>query len=288
MDCCLLLSLLIFGAGDTPGVSGPHGGYYSYARAMGAAKASNEMMVVYFYNGQMQDDYVYKLLTTDKDLVVASKSCTMAYVPTNYSASVGGREMRLLDHPAFSELRRGPGFVFIDFGDPKSKHYGHVVTVYPLSVGSIYYMSNPVNKNYILQLFKLPRASLSQRTMIWAVRVHPERPQSTYGQFSSYLADEAESHSNYQAAITNQGHHNWDSRFHRINGHFPGYLAQEVCAESWPGKGLFAAAIDCVHSWRQSSGHWSAVRSRQNYYGYDISRGRNGIWYATGIFSARR
>jgi hypothetical protein len=49
--------------------------------------------------------------------------------------------------------------------------------------------------------------------------------------------------------------------------------------------GLVAAAIDCVHSWRQSSGHWSAVRSRHRFYGYDMKRGSNGIWYATGIFS---
>ena len=51
--------------------------------------------------------------------------------------------------------------------------------------------------------------------------------------------------------------------------------------------GLMAAALDVVHSWRQSSGHWSAVRSRHAYYGYDMKQGRNGIWYATGIFSTR-
>jgi len=101
MNYCLLLPLLIFGAGDTPGVSGPPGWHNSYAKAMAAAKASNTMMVVYFYDGQksVRDDYVYKLLTTDQDLVVASKPCTMAYVPTGYTASVGGKEMRLLDHP---------------------------------------------------------------------------------------------------------------------------------------------------------------------------------------------
>lgn len=278
MNLCLLVAMSVFG----------NTGHENYGEAMAAAKATNQMMVVYFYNGQKETDYVYKMLITDADLVAASKSCTLTFLPTSYTAKVGGKEMRLLDHPAFSGLRRNAGLVFIDFSDPKSKYYGNVVTVYPLTTGPIYYMQNPINKNYILQLFGLPRASLSQRTMTWAVRIHPERPMSTYGQFSPYLASEAESHSAYQAAITNQGHHNWNSRFHKINSRFPGYLAQEVCAESWPGKGLFAAAIDCVHSWRQSSGHWSAVRSSQAYYGYDIKRGRNGIWYATGIFSARR
>jgi hypothetical protein len=39
-----------------------------------------------------------------------------------------------------------------------------------------------------------------------------------------------------------------------------------------------------VASWRQSSGHWRAVSGHHAAYGYDIRRGGNGIWYATGIF----
>ena len=102
------------------------------------------------------------------------------------------------------------------------------------------------------------------------------------------LAREAQSHSSYQARIRNQGHHHWDGRFHRINRRIPGgLLAQEVVAESWPGEGLLEACIDCVDSWRQSPGHWSAVSSHQPVYGYDIKRGANGIWYATGIFGNR-
>ena len=56
-------------------------------------------------------------------------------------------------------------------------------------------------------------------------------------------------------------------------------------AESWPDEGLIDACIDCVASWRQSPGHWGAVRQRHRLFGYDIRRGRNGIWYATGLFA---
>ncbi len=85
-----------------------------------------------------------------------------------------------------------------------------------------------------------------------------------------------------------QGHHSWESRFHRINSKLPsGVVAQEVVAESWPNEGLVEACVDCVHSWRQSPGHWGAVRRRHPLFGYDIKRGRNGIWYATGIFGRR-
>jgi len=60
-----------------------------------------------------------------------------------------------------------------------------------------------------------------------------------------------------------------------------------VCAESWPGQGLLRAALECVRCWRLSPGHWRAVSSRSDAYGYDIKRGSNGVWYATGIFVNR-
>ena len=117
------------------------------------------------------------------------------------------------------------------------------------------------------------------------MRTHPERPASTKGQFHPVLAEEAESASEYQARIGRQGHHFWETRFHRINARLPhGLTASEVCAESWPGQGLLESAIECVRCWRLSSGHWSAVRAEHRCYGYDIKRGSNGIWYATGIF----
>ena len=50
-------------------------------------------------------------------------------------------------------------------------------------------------------------------------------------------------------------------------------------------KDLIDSCIDCVASWRHSPGHWGAVRGRHRLFGYDIRRGRNGIWYGTGIFA---
>ena len=65
-------------------------------------------------------------------------------------------------------------------------------------------------------------------------------------------------------------------------------LSREVCAESWPGQRLVEAAEECVHSWRQSSGHWEAVSGQHVCFGYDMKLGASGVWYATGIFGDRR
>ncbi|HWC91011.1 MAG TPA: hypothetical protein VG433_15185, partial [Pirellulales bacterium] len=131
----------------------------------------------------------------------------------------------------------------------------------------------------------LPPGTLTQRTLVFAVRIHPERPASTVGQLLPVLAEEAKTHSNYQAAIQVQGHHHWDARFQRLSTVLPaGLQGREVCAESWPNERLVDAAVDCVDCWRQSSGHWSAVSARHPVFGYDMRRGANGIWYATGVF----
>jgi hypothetical protein len=105
---------------------------------------------------------------------------------------------------------------------------------------------------------------------------------------SQLLTRETENHAWHQASIGLQGHHNWNARFHAIGAELPGNLAaREVCAESWPGQSLLDAAEECVHSWRQSGGHWEAVSSRHTLYAFDMKRGPRGIWYATGIFAGQ-
>jgi hypothetical protein len=115
--------------------------------------------------------------------------------------------------------------------------------------------------------------------MILAVRLHPENPRSTEGFCDPGLCGEAESHSAHQARIRRQGHHGWETRSQRLGG-----AAAEVCAESWENQDLLDSCVDCVASWRQSPGHWRGVSGSHSAYGYDIRRGSNGIWYATGIF----
>jgi hypothetical protein len=198
-------------------------------------------------------------------------------VETNTQAD--DRAVRLLDHPAFAEMLGSPGIAILDLTDPASPHFRRVVSVYP-------FRREYISKDRLAALMDLPLGTLTQRTLIFAVRTHPERPASANSHLSPILARETESHAFHQASIALQGHHNWESRFHAINARLPaGLLAQEVCAESWPGQSLVEAADDCVASWRQSPGHWEAVSSRHALFGYDMKRSTGGTWYATGIFA---
>lgn len=254
-----------------------------YGAAMKQAELGRRMMLVYFCDrtpAEAQRRFETESLA-DPQIVARLEKYVPVRLPLDYEVSVGGEVGKLLDHDAFRELKGRPGIAIIDYEHPNEEYYGYVVSILPLENGK-YYRFDP---RYLSTILDLPPGTLTQRTMIFAVRIHPEAPQSTRGRLSGILLGEAREHSRHQARIRLQGHHNWSSRFQRISKLLPlGLRAQEVVAESWPGEGLVDAAIDCVDSWRQSPGHWGAVVRDQPHYGYDIKRGENGIWYATGLF----
>ena len=192
-------------------------------------------------------------------------------------------EITLIQHPAFYEMLNTPGIAILDFKNKGTKYYGDVVSVFP------FLNRKPYTLKQTRAMLTLPAGTVTQRSVIFAVRIHPDNPQSTEGELNARLVEEARSHSQYQADIRKQGHHNWSSRFQKLNLELPTELwASEVCAESWPGQHLLESAIECVACWRYSEGHWSAVVAEHPYYGYDMKLGTNGIWYGTGVFGKWR
>jgi hypothetical protein len=259
--------------------------HHDYRQAMREAAEDRKMLFIYLYEpgenaaaGQFESQ-------TLADFEIQEKLSRYVFLklPRDARISIDGRSVGLLEHAAFSEMLGRQGVAIVDLMHVRAEYYGRVVSAFPFTPGKYY------RKEALSLILDLPPGSLTQRTMIYAIRIHPERPASTQGQFHAILAQEAKSHASYQASILLQGHHSWDARFQRINARLPdGESAAEVVAESWPNENLVEACIDCVDSWRQSPGHWGAVRSRHSLFAYDIQRGRNGIWYATGIFSGRR
>jgi hypothetical protein len=254
-----------------------------YAEAMREAVEDRKMLFIFFHEPSSDGaTRAFERLTlADAGVQEQLKRFVVARLPRDAEITVSGKPIRLLDHGAFAEMHQRQGIAIVDLAHARSDYYGHVVSTFPFTPGKYY------RKEALSIILDLPPGTLTQRTMIYAVRIHPEAPASTQGQFHTVLADEAKHQSDHQAAILLQGHHSWDTRFHRISAKLGGALAQEVVAESWPNETLVEACVDCVHSWRQSPGHWGAVRSRHSLFGYDIQRGRNGIWYATGIFGRR-
>jgi hypothetical protein len=259
--------------------------HVDYRSAMREATEDRKLLFIYFCEPTPNAaSRAFETQTlADKGIQEQLRRYVVVKLPRDAQIQNDGKPIALLNHPAFAEMLGRQGVAIVDMAHVRSEYYGHVVSTFPFTPGKYY------RKEALSIILDLPPGTLTQRTMIYAVRIHPEAPASTQGQFHTVLADEAKQHSTYQASILVQGHHSWDSRFHRISAKLGGgALPQEVVAESWPNETLVEACVDCVHSWRQSPGHWDAVRGRHKLFGYDIRRGRNGIWYATGIFGRRR
>jgi len=264
-----------------------------YFEAYRMAEQGHKMLLIYFCDNAAKQNVAGQpipLDPVDSALSIAASRAkldnfVLVRLPVDASVPVDGTPSRLMDHAAFADLRGGPGLAIIDLAHADESYYTYVVSVCPFTPGKYYHFE----PEHVLALLDLPEGTITQRTMVFAVRIHPERPASSEGTANPVLTDEAESHSRYQASIQVQGHHQWEGRFHRIRSRLfgrgtPGMPA-EVVAESWPNENLIDSCIDCVDSWRQSPGHWSQVHAQHVGYGYDIQRGANGIWYATGIFS---
>lgn len=291
--CALLCSLALvqFAKADEPSLVWSD----DYTAAMEQAKAEKKLMLIHFYRAADQSrkeaasaaDSVANVERAFEEPGIREKVAqrfVLVKLPVDAGITSKGQPVKLLEHGAFSELHKGPGVAVIDMAHEKADYFGYVVNVLPFTPGK-YYRFRP---SHLEALVDLPQGSLTQRSMILAVRIHPEHPASTNGADDPILLSEASSQSRYQAQIHVQGHHNWESRFQRIMGKLLGRgtpgAPVEVVAESWPNQDLMDSCVDCVASWRQSDGHWSAVKAQQASYGYDIQLSDNGIWYATGIF----
>lgn len=253
-----------------------------YAEATRVAEQQKKMLLIYFRNPsgnkELRDRFERGALS-DPDVVRQLADFVLLRVSIDAEITIDGKPAVLMEQPAFREMLGQQGIAILDFASIGTPYHSAVVSTFPLTHRQQY---GPSEMKAILTL---PPGTLTQRTLIYAVRTHPERPASANGQFDPTLAQEATQHSEHQARIGLQGHHQWGVRFHRINRRLPaGLTACEVCAESWPGENLLEAAIECVRCWRHSSGHWSAVRAPHRLFGYDMKRGSNGVWYATGIF----
>lgn len=187
----------------------------------------------------------------------------MLRLPLESAVEVDGVEIRLLDHPAFAHLMKKPGFAIINFKH-EGPSYGCVISVLPAD--------QLTNLARLAAVFELPVGTLTQRTLIWALRVHPAGPESTEGPSDPRLQRHATEHSRTQARMHLQ-HHN-----------LPEFATSEIVAESWPwNQDVVSAALDIVDAWSQSPGHWREASRPHRFFGYDMHTiGRK--WFATGVF----
>jgi hypothetical protein len=246
-----------------------------------AVKEKKDLFIVFQEKGDLNE------VLNDPQIVKELKRFVCLRVPTRYQHE--GK--KLLDYPALEDMQGKAGLAIVSMHDEKLATHWQVISAHPL-VSSRYRWVPSYGVEQVNIILNLPaKATLSQRSMIYAVRVHPEEPQSVYGECHPAFLGHAESHSKRQASMQRQHHANLGAAMSRLQGETGVGLggASEVVAESWGrfvgGENVLEAAFSCIDAWRHSSGHWSSVAGRHRFFGYDIAQGDNGKWYATGIFA---
>ena len=218
------------------------------------------------------------------DCFVRSELCRYVLLKLPMDAKVTdqeGMEMSIYSLPGFEHMLGHPGLVVIDFErrDSRDKpYYGGVVGILPFMRGMC------PTATQTETFLGLPPGTLTQRTLTYAVRIHPDQPLSSDGEPIPAVVRVATEHALYQAERGVLGHQNFGARSARVKEVLGGGMPAEICAQSQSGIGLFDGAIGCMRAWRYSSAHWSIAKRSHRYYGYDMVRGKNGAWYAVGFF----
>jgi hypothetical protein len=255
----------------------------NYSAAYKQARDEQKMMFILFRDEQkprIADIYENEVLAS-ADLQDSLSEVVRVVLPLNVERPLRIPEqpgLSLLSHPSFQYMYGRQGIAMIDLTDPESDLHGHVVSAHPFTPG----------KHYTVRgtrlVLGLPTGTVTQRALIYAVRLHPAAPVSTTdGKCHGYLCNQARQSSKLMATYESVGHHDWGTRYGAIAAN-TGKSAQEVAAMGG-NVPLIDAAIIVVDQWYGSPAHWGIMNAPASIFGYDLVRAASGNWYGTGIFA---
>ena len=255
--------------------------HVDYAAAYKQAREERKMLFIVFRDDErprIADTYEKTVLsaselTKELDGVVRLVLPLGAMRP---EADPEAERQTLLSHDSFKFMLSRQGIAMIDLTDPESNLHGQVVSAHPFTPGLHY----TIRSTRIV--LNLPKASVTQRALIYAVRLHPAAPISTTdGKCHGYLCKAARDSSQLMANYGSVGHHDWGTRYNDISVN-TGRSAMEVAAMSG-NQNLIAAAMEIVDQWYGSPSHWGILSTPAAYFGYDLVRDGSGNWWGTGL-----
>ena len=252
-----------------------------YNSAFRQARSEGKMLFLFFRdenNPRLADIYEKDVLASP-ELAEPLSRVVRAAIPATAARPFRPPELpdlTLLSHASFKYMYGREGIAMLDLTNRDSEHYGQVVSAHPFSAGRHYTVRST---NIVLGL---PEGSVTQRALIYAVRLHPAAPLSTTdGKCHRYLCKQARQSSQLMAMYGSVGHHDWGTRSGEI-AFQTGRMAQEVAAMSG-NQALIGAAIEVVDQWYGSPAHWGILSTPAAIFGYDLVRDSAGNWWGTGL-----
>lgn len=255
-----------------------------YSTAYRQAKEERKQLLLFFRDekdlltaGQLEQNVLAKPeLKAPLSKMVRVMIPTTTTIPVGKDAKPEDKPVRLLDYNCFVHMQKQPGLAIVDLQDEKDHLFGKCVSAHPFS-------SNTLNSTGSVKIMlELPRGTITQRTLTYVLRVHPEQPVSVWGQGDAMLFEQCRIASQLMVNYGSVGHHDWGNRSALVGSHF-GVSPMEVSSIGG-GATLFEAAQSAVNVWRGSGVHWGMMITPNRFFGYDMVQAPNGTWFANGIF----
>ncbi len=255
-----------------------------YESAWRKAVSEKKDLFIYF----SQDNHALDNAWRDDEVRQKLNQMVCLKVPVDYVYE----GQKLITRPVFSEMSGKSGFAIMCLCDQNHACYRELISAHPFMSSHYSWAPKTYGLNELKIVLNLSRKlTLSQRSMLFALSVHPVQPKSILGSWNDAFMNHASSHSKKQANMQYQHHADLIGAINRMGSQMGIGLnnGSEVVAESWGavlgGENVLEACYSCIDAWSHSPGHWGAVCRHHRYFGYDIAKGANGTWYATGIFA---
>lgn len=254
-----------------------------YTTAYRAALAGKRSLFLVFHDTGATSDRFEREVLSRPELEPALAKVERALIPTTATVVTAqtapdAKPSVLLRTSSFAYLYGGPGIAVLDLASNKSPTFGRVISAHSFS-GRQAYGTHAVDT-----ILSLPPGTVTQRALVYALRMHPERPQSVWGAAHPVLMQQALVSSQLMVQYGSVGHHDWGNRLAQI-GSQAGLSPFEVAASSYGASPLIDAAFELVQNWRGSPAHWGGMASPQRHFGYDMVQSPSGVWYGTGLFA---
>ena len=255
-----------------------------YSAAYRQARDEHKQLLLFFRDeldllaaGKFEQDVLAAAeLKEPLNNVVRVLLLTSSVAPAAKDAKPEDKPVKLLEFPAFRYMQNQPGLAILDLVDEKDHLYGKVVSAHPFS-------SNTLGSAGLVKvMLELPRGTITQRTLTYALRTHPEQPASVWGKGDAILFEQCRVAAQLMVNYNSVGHHDWGNRSAFVGSQF-GTSPMEV-ASIGGGATLFEAANSAISVWRGSGVHWGMMITPNRFFGYDMVQAPNGTWYANGIF----
>ena len=254
-----------------------------YSAAYREAREASKMLFVFFRDEdhpRIADFYEHDVLASG-EIHDALYAVVRVVVPLTTAQPIRDPEVAktpLLKHDSFKYMYGRQGIAMIDLTDLDAALHGQVISAHPFTPGR--YSTVRGTKTVL----GLPHGTVTQRALIYAVRIHPAAPVSTTdGKCHAYLCKMANESSKLMSQYGSVGHHDWGNRYGVIAAQ-TGRSASEVAAMAG-NIGLADAAIQVVDQWYGSPSHWGIMSAPAAIFGYDLVRDSAGNWWGTGLFA---